>query len=159
MARGAVKNSANGSLGEVRYSPLSEAQFQAENGPGWVLYDNRSISGSALHAFDGTTSFATEDHRGLYPRAKLNGRVFAPVLTELAIGTYEDDAVHLHTHRTTLHADAVGNDTNGECMDNDASGSSGTSNWTSSGMFTGRALSTETRVKSIILNAFVKINN
>jgi hypothetical protein len=156
MPRGTIKNSANGNIGDVRYARLSEAQFQSINGPGWVLYDNRSVVGSALHAAYGTATL--HDHRGCYPRAKLNGRVFIPALSDLALGTFEDDAMQDHTHRTTLHADTFdGGD--GESMDNDTSGSTSTAPWQSNNQSSGRTNSAETKVKTGILNAFIKINH
>jgi hypothetical protein len=161
MPRGTVKNSSGEGIGSVKYSPLSEAQFQALYGTGWVLYDNRSVVGSSLNTKYGVATL--HDHRGLYPRAKNNGRSDGKQnpAGELAIGTYQEDFLQDHVHVTVLQDDnfQLPNLDPQELMDNDTSGSTSSAPWTSSGLFTGKVNANETKVKALILNAFIKINN
>lgn len=40
-------------VGDIQWSPLTEAQFQAERGTGWVLMEGQNIAGSDLEALTG----------------------------------------------------------------------------------------------------------
>ena len=60
------------SVGDVRYSILTEVQFQAINGSGWILADGRSVAGSKYEDITGNS--AIPDARGLFVRGKNNGR-------------------------------------------------------------------------------------
>jgi hypothetical protein len=99
----------------------------------------------------------------LYPRAKNNGRSDGKQnpAGELAIGTYQEDFLQDHVHVTVLQDDnfQLPNLDPQELMDNDTSGSTSSAPWTSSGLFTGKVNANETKVKALILNAFIKINN
>ena len=59
-------------VGMIVQSILTEAQFQALNGTGWVLMDGRNIAGSQYATITGTS--ALPDARGMFLRGKNNGR-------------------------------------------------------------------------------------
>lgn len=87
-----------GAVGDVKYSILDEAAFQAENGPCWVLLDGRDIVGSRLGAMIGQTNLP--DARGYFLRA-VDTRSSDRVDTDRnqgQIGTLQDDMIRSHTH-------------------------------------------------------------
>lgn len=59
-------------VGSIAESMLTEAQFQALNGTGWVLADGRSVVGSMYAMATGFTTIP--DLRGVFRRGKNNGR-------------------------------------------------------------------------------------
>ena len=91
------------SIGDVKYSYLSEAQFVAENGLGWVLDDGRSIVGSKLHQKYGFTT--TSDARGMFLRAANNNRTgtYADPGGNRAAGSIQGHAFQTHTHIQDSH--------------------------------------------------------
>lgn len=91
------------SIGDVKDSVLTEAQFIAENGSGWVLADGRSIVGSKLHQKYGITT--ATDIRGLFRRAANNGRTgtYADPGGNRAIGNIQGHAFQTHTHTQNEH--------------------------------------------------------
>ncbi len=94
-------------VGDLKYSYLTEAQFIAENGYGWVLDDGRSIVGSKLHQRYRFTT--TKDVRGLFIRAKNNGRTgtYADPSGERTIGSIQGHAFQTHTHAQNSHNHGV----------------------------------------------------
>lgn len=87
-------------IGTVVYSRMTEVQFQAVRGPGWILADGRNIVGSALHALTGQTT--ANDCRGVFIRAANNGRSDGNQNPDgTAVGGYQADALKAHTHPTT----------------------------------------------------------
>lgn len=161
MARALVK-SGKGEIGDVKWSRLSEAQFQALHGTTWVLYDGRNISGSGLATLLGISTL--EDHRGLVSRAKNNGRSDGSENPggDLALGTFQNDAMQGHRHQinytggggtttfavSTTNAASAGNvspvDHVREPITDGANGTPRTA--------------AETRTKNLTLNCFIKIN-
>jgi len=95
------------SIGDVKYSYLSEAQFVAENGLGWVLDDGRSIVGSKLHQKYGFTT--TSDARGMFLRAANNNRTgtYADPGGNRAAGSIQGHAFQTHTHTQNAHSHGV----------------------------------------------------
>ena len=93
-------------LGSVVHSLLTEAQFQAINGVGWVLEDGRSISTSALALLTGIT--VLPDSRGRFLRGKNNGRSGATGNPDgdVALGTTQDDQFLSHVHGLTNDSSA-----------------------------------------------------
>ena len=159
------------SIGDVKYSYLSEAQFISENGPGWVLDDGRSIVGSKLHAKYGFTT--TKDARGVFLRGKNNGRsdVYADPGGERAVGGIQGHSFQTHTHVQNPHDHSQGyNGTiQGSGSTNHANGSKkyalvNTGQATAinqNASATGAAsepTSQETRPTNICFNVFLKIN-
>lgn len=96
------------SLGDIRQSLLTEAQFQSINGTGWVLLDGRSISGSALASLTGMTTLP--DARGVVLRGKNNGRSTATGNPDgdLALGAAQVDQNLAHGHEITSDAHTGG---------------------------------------------------
>jgi hypothetical protein len=76
----AVPKQDNGSVGDIIQSMLSEEQFVAENGLGWVLADGRDVTGSkyaTMMASNPTpvqSSNNVPDLRGRFLRGRNNGR-------------------------------------------------------------------------------------
>lgn len=92
------------SIGDVKDSVLSEAQFILENGTGWCLADGRSIVGSKLHQKYGITTAV--DVRGLFRRAANNGRAgtYADPSGNRAVGNIQGHAFQTHTHAQNAHS-------------------------------------------------------
>lgn len=105
-----------GPVGSVQESMLTEAQFQAQAGSGWILSDGRSVTGSLYHTVTGLTT--VPDARGLAIRGKNNGRVDGNQNPdgELGLGIFQSHATAkngltaeqtLHTHRIRSGTGAV----------------------------------------------------
>lgn len=141
---------AMGGIGDVRNSRLTEAQFQALYGIGWVLYDGRDVTGSKLAVLTGENTL--EDHRGVFARGKNNGRVDGNENPDgdVALGTYQGDnyVSHAHPFYTTQFTDVAG-------------GAGGSSTGVNSGPGYGGTQpvgGNETRSKNLTLNVFIRIN-
>lgn len=95
------------SIGDVKDSVLSEAQFVIENGAGWCLADGRSIVGSKLHQKYGITTAV--DVRGLFRRAANNGRTgtYADPSGNRAVGNIQGHAFQTHTHTQNSHGHSI----------------------------------------------------
>jgi hypothetical protein len=100
------------SIGDIRQSLLTESQFQALNGAGWVLLDGRSISGSALATLTGITTLP--DGRGVVLRGKNNGRSTSTGNPDgdLALGFAQTDQNLAHGHEITSDAHTGGGNEN-----------------------------------------------
>jgi hypothetical protein len=73
MARTLIKTIKDDApVGAILHSNLTEAQFQAEQGAGWVLADGRSVTGSRYETVTGNANIP--DLRGRFLRGKNNGR-------------------------------------------------------------------------------------
>lgn len=85
-------------VGSVVASMLTEAQFQTQSGPGWVLADGRSANGTRYKDITGQANIP--DFRGLTLRGKNNGRVDGKQNPDgdLALGAYQADMYASHTH-------------------------------------------------------------
>ena len=145
------KFSGESSLGDIRHSMLTEAEFQAENGNEWIIADGRDITGSDL----GDVFFArgdaqnAPDLRGMYLRGKNNGRSDGDENPdgELDLGTYQADQnkAHTHTHNRYNKTGGGAGQMSGFDILNltDTTSSSG---------------GNEARPRSITVNIFIKIN-
>ena len=155
------------SVGDVRSSFLSEAQFQSLNGTNWILSDGRSVTGSAFHTVTGLTT--VPDCRGVGLRGKNNGRSDGnqDVAGERALGSFQMDALqgHMHDAQVTINTGTgvPDNDSLAQGNGNNSGGSS--SNTGVKGMRTSTTPNygtvrpaAETRVKNIAVNFFVRIN-
>lgn len=93
MARELVKKHSSSSLGSIKESMLTEAQFQAQHGTGWVLMDGRDVTGSAYATLTGNTTLP--DARGQFLRGKNNGRSDGQQNPDgdMALGTQTEDAI------------------------------------------------------------------
>jgi len=148
-----IQKGSTGSVGEVKASLLTESQFQSQNGTGWVLSDGRDVTGSAFHALTGNT--VIPDARGVALRGKNNGRADGNQNPDgdLAIGAFQGDSVQPHNHYYDFTNGGVG-------APNTAmlTGSIGDINGTVVIKSTGPNIGTETRMRNITVNYFVKIN-
>jgi len=170
-----------GALGSVQFSILTQTQFQAVYGTGWVLCQGQSISGSALASLTGITTLP--DCRGMSLRGKNNGRSDGSQNPDgdVALGTYQADNFASHTHVQNTHGHTVNDSGHGHgSWASDVSGPdadaylrgeaqganypntviSGTSNislnnTTATNQNTG---GNETRMRNITLNVFIRIN-
>jgi hypothetical protein len=144
-------------VGAIVSSMFTLAQFQAQNGLGWVLANGANVSGSSYAAI--TLSSTIPDLRGMALRGKNNGRVDGNQNPDgdSALGTYQADQFGTHQHVT--NSDGV-TDTNiagysyvANNGPNDLSGNSGISHG-----FTANSGGNESRMKNITVNHFIRIN-
>lgn len=161
-------------VGTVVYSILTLAQIQAESGNGWVLASGQSIVGSRLATVTGMTN--APDLRGVVARGKDNGRGLNPD-GDLALGTYQADQFGSHTHIQNSHNHTQNshshNVTSGAYIgtygstvtpfnnagSNSTIAGSGTTATNNPATATNQnSGGNETRMKSVTLNAFIKIN-
>ncbi len=145
-------------VGSVRHSMLTELQFQAANGTGWVLMDGRNVAGSAYAVLTGLTTIP--DHRGIGFRGKNNGRADGAQnpAGDVALGTYQGDSVvdHSHTVNIPMYGNVPAVTANPAAS---GGGFSGLYNTTSStGINSGQGGVGETRMRNVTLNVFIKIN-
>ena len=82
-------------VGSIESSFLTEAQYQAIRGTGFVLADGRNVAGSTYSIITGETTIP--DLRGVMIRGKDHGRGLNPD-GDLALGTYQDAIVREHNH-------------------------------------------------------------
>lgn len=159
-------------VGDVKDSILTEAQFIAENGPGWVLADGRSIVGSLLHQKYGFTT--ATDIRGQFRRAKNNGRSDGNQDPggERAIGNLQDQATAKngltatstdsgHGHTLTVGWGGSGGtllSNNNQPLQTVAVQTPSTNNGYANITTTIGAGDAETRPRNVAVNVFIKIN-
>ena len=81
-----VRSGGGGTIGDLKTSILSEANFIIENGSTWVLADGQDVTGSDYTNLTGLT--VIPDYRGLFLRGKNHTRVdgFADPAGDRAIG-------------------------------------------------------------------------
>lgn len=155
------KNKSDGNpVGMIVHSLLTEAQFQALNGIGWVLADGRSITGSKYAEITGATTIP--DMRGQFLRGKNNGRSDGnqDSAGERALGDYKADKMQGHRHNSVQGAQFILDLNAG-----DASGANGTTRTrgligdpSSDGTNGTPRTGSETQPKNIAVNIFIKIN-
>lgn len=145
-------------VGTIVHSMLTLAQYTALAGAGWVLANGASAIGSTYHAITGNTN--VPDLRGVALRGKDNGRGLNPD-GDLALGTYQADAFQGHKHSINHGYDGgagsvwvAGTGGGGRTGTVDhgilspiSDGTNGTPRTTS-----------ETRMKNVTVNIFIKIN-
>jgi hypothetical protein len=143
-----IQDDSIGTIGEVKYSRLTETQFQLLYGPGWILYAGQDITGSQLATQLGITTL--EDFRALFPRAGNNGRSdsFANPDGDQVAGTVNLDKFASHNH-SIFSDESFGSFSSPNC----ATGLNNHGNVPT--QFTGQ---NETAGKSGILNCFIRIN-
>lgn len=164
--RVARMNQANNTpIGAVSQAMLSEAQFQALNGPSWVLADGRDVTGSVYATVTGQT--VIPDMRGVFLRGKNNGRVDGNQDPdgERGLGTIQNEE-----HKSHFHIQGLGtyNTSSGQTRYGMSTGLSGAvnadnegsfaANQTTQGVNTSTIGGNETRPRNVTINYFVKIN-
>jgi hypothetical protein len=151
-------------VGMVIQSMLTEAQFQELNGPGWILADGRSVVGSVYASVTGNTTIP--DARGLVLRGKNNGRSDGnqDPAGERALGNFQTHAFGSHTHTQNAHAHGAsvyagggGATTQFSAQASNGSfiGTANTNNATPTNQNSGDS---ETRMRNLAVNTFIKIN-
>jgi len=93
MAR--VLTSDLGAIGEIKPSMLTEPQFQALHGDGWILADGRNVAGSKYNSITGFGN--APNPRGRALRGKDNGAGQNPD-GDVALGTNQADQFDQHNH-------------------------------------------------------------
>lgn len=91
------KKPTESSTGQIIYSWLTLAEFQARYGAKWILGDGTGISGSELNSLRSFAGNNIPDVRGRFPRNKLNGKTLTGV-TEQDLGAIQDDEILAHDH-------------------------------------------------------------
>lgn len=153
-------------IGTYLHSSLTESQFQAECGLGWVLADGRVATGSRWSTLTGNANLP--DTRGTFLRAKNNGSTRNPD-GELGLGVYTADKYTSHNHAQTYSNGSSTTETrisdggSGFTLSSAHIGSSSASVGNGTGSLTNsqKTSSTggnETAPKSIITNIFIRIN-
>lgn len=169
-------------IGMIMSSMLTESQFQAINGTGWVLTDGRSVAGTSYAAITGSNN--VPDLRGMALRGKNNGRVdgnqdpdgerglgafqshnFASHNHGANTATQNNDHQHIGgfagvTATATFGVATTGvagniNVQNGVSSDNHAITSGTTSNHTHGVPFEG---GNENRMRNVAVNYFIRVN-
>ncbi len=90
-------------VGEIKYSLLTERQFQKRYGTSWVLLDGRSVEGSDYVRIVGPTTIP--DSRGQFLRCHNGNRNDGrgnPCERECALGTSQMDEIKSHSHRGSV---------------------------------------------------------
>lgn len=87
-------------VGSVVSSLLSEAQFQAILGAGWILSDGRDVTGSSFQTLVGL--FTAPDLRGVYLRTKDYAAGRSPSIGDPAVGTFQPTNLQPHTHGSSV---------------------------------------------------------
>jgi hypothetical protein len=164
-----------GLVGEVKAAFLTEKQFQAQAGTGWVLCDGRNVKSSSYYVLTGNVTIP--DMRATVPRMKDNGRGLDPH-GDLALGTYEADQFASHAHgvtdpghthsfnitgntpEPTITLDGAANTGNYARLANGGAGSYGylSINPATTGITIQDTGGSETNGKSTIINYFMRIN-
>lgn len=138
-------------VGTIKSSMLTLAQFQAQNGTGWVLADGGSCVGSSYATLTGFTT--VPDARGLTLRGKNNGRSDGNQNPDgdSTLGTYQADGIGSHNHGTYSSPN--------NWMTNGGNNNQGVIYVNNNGTIQNNAgAANETRMKNITVNWFIRIN-
>lgn len=143
-------------LGCIEQSVLTQAQFQALNGPAWVLCDGGTIVGSRLAQLTGIST--APDLRGEFLRGKNFGHLER--VDEAGLGVAQDDAVGPHTHKQRFLDDSPGNQRGAGIFWDGGKGYRDDFNVfvLSDTKTLNGIISPETRPKNVTVNFFCKIN-
>lgn len=152
-----LEDLATAGIGDVKYSILSETQFQSVNGTGWVLMKAQSKSDLGigtteasvfdyLTTTDNTSVNFLPDGRGLFLRGKNNGRADGAQNPdgEKLLGAYQADELKSHTHGFSTYV--VSYSSSGTVY-------VGSGNQGQSGATGGN----ETRAKNVTVNTYIKV--
>lgn len=146
-----------GTIGDVRSSFLTEAQFQARMGAGWVLCSGQSAVGSEYESITGNTT--VPDARGRALRMKDHAAGVNP--SDLTVGVTQDDSFQGHKHDI---APTIYSETNagGVLPAATGAGVARSDNWVGNPINDGSngtpRTASETRMKNVTINFFCKIN-
>lgn len=159
-------------VGTIIDSLLTEAQFQALMGTGWILMDSRSVSSTMYANLTGASTMT--DARGQFRRSKNNGRADGNQDPggERALGNLQAGAMQSHNHFsfTNTYTSQNGGRTSDLTTGNYPSWGNGVSgageaynimasgNASNVGLTSAAGSGNETRPRNIAVNTFVKIN-
>jgi hypothetical protein len=145
-------------VGDVIHSLLTEVQFQALRGSGWILADGRNVAGSAYSLLTGSST--VPDLRSIFLRGKNNGRSDGnqDPSGERALGHFQNDQMQGHTHTVTTYqgTNTIGQWGRGDGVNVPNNQSVG--NPQNDGANGAPRTGLETRVKNVSVNIFVRIN-
>lgn len=158
-------------VGAKTYSMLTEAQFQAQNGSGWVLADGRNVSGSDYHTKTGQTT--VPDLRGVHLRGKNNGRADGNQDTagERSVRSFQNTAIpNILGYAETSYAAMLSTYSGALVTEGSVLAAASTPGYSGSHevgyLEITASLSnsiyqsvTEARVKNVAVNIFIKINH
>ncbi len=165
MARVLLKTQAASGIGAIKNSMLTEVQFQAQNGSGWVLCDGRDVTGSDYDTLTGNTTLP--DARGQFLRGKSHARADGQENPDgdSTLGLQQTDKAQGHTHAMafayggTIPAGSWG------VIQNSSAKSSAAANTSimdvdlfDDGVNDAPRTGKETAPKNITINIFIKIN-
>lgn len=154
-------------IGTSIQSMLTEAQFQAANGSGWILADGRSVSGSRYATLTGNST--VPDCRGEFIRGLDNGRgvdsgrvkgsAQANATAPNGLATVNGGA-HIHSAAGYNSNASAGNGTYPASMNSHSATNMSISNMVDSGGTHSHSITgdSETRPRNIAMNIFIKIN-
>jgi hypothetical protein len=149
----------SGNVGDIKSAHMVESEFINRNGPGWILADGRNVAGSAWATMSGTST--VPDARGMFLRGKNNGRGDGNQnpASDRALGEFEGDQMQGHVHGTNIHDDSVGGGGRsfGQ-MQFDNPNQIFTGGPVNDGTNGNPRVGSETRVKNITVNYFIKVN-
>jgi len=139
-----------GRVGDIIQSMLTEEQFIAENGAGWVLADGRSVSGTKYATLIGAS---IPDMRGQFLRGKNNSREDGEENPDgdLALGTYSADKFASHNHPIRVRA--------GTTLDNGGSNVPYSGPGGTDGGIISNVGGNETAPKNVTVNFFIKVED
>lgn len=94
-------------VGSIIYSKMTEAQFQAVKGVGWILSDGRNVAGSSYQVITGQANCV--DLRGLHIRGQNSGRSDGNQNPDgTALRAYQPDGTFAHSHPTAVPNNLAG---------------------------------------------------
>lgn len=155
-------------VGTYMQSMLTEVQFQAEAGSGWVLADGRSVVGSRYETITGSANIP--DARGTFLRSKNNGRADGNQNPDgdLTLGQFTGDAIRNITGQANIIGEPYGIDGSASGAFNKLTGfpndrTPQTTNTDECGAIQLDAsnvvpTAADNRPKNITVNTFIKIN-
>lgn len=151
-------------IGQIVSAMLTEQQFRAVHGSGWILADGRSTGVAASKYGTVTGASSVPDLRGMVLRGKNNARSDGKENPDgdSALGTYQAHQFSSHSHGGGNHNHSYGTFTGitGSVGGGPGiyAGSSVTANTGGSGAIIASEGGNETRMRNVTVNHFIKIN-
>ncbi len=99
-----LRRSTEHKVGDIKFSFLSEVEFQNQFDDTWILCDGRAVSGSDYHNI--TANSNIPDMRGRFPRVKDHGAGVNPD-GNLSLGITQGDTFKSHTHTDSGHVHSI----------------------------------------------------
>jgi hypothetical protein len=147
-----LKRASIGTIGDIRTSMLTLAQFQAINGTSWVLANGASCSSTAYGVLTGNSTLP--DFRGEFIRGLDNGR---GVDSGRTMGSAQAQATAVNGLHDNGHTHTFTNATGGGTLVTPGGGTPFTSNTTATGYADFDSTDSETRPRNVSANIFIKV--